>query len=83
MCGEEKSANSLYTRPVARPSRQQLKKRRFADFLPGLTSQTFYMYSSRIFTSKTSTILIDSVPATQRVNSTFLILTNLGEFMLL
>jgi hypothetical protein len=37
--------------------RQQLKNRRFADFLPGPASQTFYMYSSRIFTSKTSTIL--------------------------
>jgi hypothetical protein len=41
----------------ARPTRQQLGNRRFADFLPGPASQTFYLYGSRILTSKTSAIL--------------------------
>ncbi len=42
---------------AARPTRQQLGNRRFADFLPGPASQTFYIYGFRIFTSKTSAIL--------------------------
>jgi hypothetical protein len=40
----------------------QLGNRRFADFLPGSASRTFYIYGSRISTSKTSAIFkINSV----------------------
>jgi hypothetical protein len=79
MC-DEKSANSHSTLPHARLTLQQVKSRYFADFLPGPVSQTFHMYGSRIFTSKTSTKL-NRLHTEQCIITSFLILTNMGELL--